>query len=118
MRVTVDQFRKEAMKRKRGVRRGASEYPAALREFAVAFVRKAVDGGGSKAAAARALDVSEVTLAKWLGDGEVELEPAFREIVVEPETATPRSLVLVTPTGMRVEGLDVEAAAALLVRLR
>ena len=118
MRVTVDQFRKEAMKRKRGVRRGASEYPAALREFAVAFVRKAVDGGGSKAAAARALGVSEVTLAKWLGDGEVESEPAFREIVVEPEAATQRALILVTPSGMRVEGLDVEAAAALLVRLR
>lgn len=59
-----------------------------------------------------------MTLAKWLGDGEVESEPAFREIVVEPEAATPRALVLVTPSGMRVEGLDVEAAAALLVRLR
>ena len=118
MRVTVDQFQKEAMKRKRGVRHGASEYTAELREFAVAFVRKAVDGGGSRAAAARDLGVSEVTLAKWLGDGEVESEPAFREIVVEPETATPRSLVLVTPTGMRVEGLDVETTAELLAKLR
>ena len=99
------------------MRCGASEYPAELREFAVAFVRKSVGGGGSKAKAARDLGVSEVTLAKWLGDGEVESEPAFREIVVESDPAA-SALVLVTPAGIRVEGLGVETAAALLARLR
>jgi transposase len=117
MRVTVDQFRKEAMKRKRGQRRGPSEYPAEMRAFAVAFVRKAVDGGGTKAGAARDLDVSTLTLDKWLADGDTETDPAFREIVVEPEAAK-GSLVLVTPSGVRIEGLGVETAAELLGRLR
>ncbi len=118
MRVTVDQFRKEAMKRKRGVRRGASEYPDAMRRFAVEYAREAVGGGGSMFAAARDLGVSAVTLGKWLGDGDVATAPVFREIVVAPEAAAPRALVLVTPGGMRVEGLDVEMAAALLAKLR
>jgi transposase-like protein len=118
MRVTVDQFRKEAMDRKRGVRRGASEYPAELRKFAVAFAREAIVGGGSMFAAARDLGVSAVTLAKWVSDADVATAPVFREVVVEPEAAAPRALVLVTAGGMRVEGLDVETAAALLAKLR
>jgi len=118
MHVTVDQFRKEAMKRKRGKRRGPSEYPAEMREFAVAFVRKAIDGGRTKAGAARDLGVSALTLDKWLADGDTETDPAFREIVVDPETAKGGALVLVTPAGMRIEGLGVETAAELLGRLR
>ena len=117
MRISVEQFRREATKRKRGRRRGASEYPAALREFAVTFVRKAV-GGGTKAGAARELGVSAVTLDKWLREGEVEADHAFREIVVEPRAAESGALVLVTPGGLRVEGLSVESAADLLDRLR
>jgi hypothetical protein len=118
MRVTIDQFRKEAMKRKRGQRRGPSEYPAEMQAFAVAFVRRAVKGGGTKAGAARDLGVSTMTLDKWLGESDIETDPAFREIVVEPEAAKSGALVLVTPAGMRVEGLDMETAAALIGRLR
>lgn len=118
MRVTVDHFRKEAMRRKRGKRRGSSEYPKEMRKFAMAFARKAIAGGGTKAGSARDLGVSCMTLDKWLGESASEEDPTFREIVVEPEASKVGALVLVTPAGMRVEGLSVETAAELLTRLR
>jgi DNA invertase Pin-like site-specific DNA recombinase len=88
MRVTIDHFRKEAKKRKRGRRRGASEYPAELREFAVAFAHEAIVAGGSRLAAARDLGVSEATLAKWMDDGDGRADPVFREVVVAPVAPT------------------------------
>jgi hypothetical protein len=119
MSVTIDHFRKEAARRKRGVRRGASGYPAELRRFAVAFATEAFAGGGTVGTAARELGVSEVTLSKWMDGGEVpdDREGSFREVIVEEVIAPRAALSLLTPAGYRVEGLDLPSAAALLKAL-
>ena len=115
MDVTIDQFRKEAAKRKRGRRRGSASYPLEMRRFAVDYAVGAIADGGSVSRAARELGVSEVTLAKWMQAAEADDGPGeFREVVVERPEVTAGGLVVVTPSGFRVEGLDLTGAAALL----
>jgi hypothetical protein len=112
MGVTIDQFKKEAAKRKRGKRRGSASYPDEMRRFAVKHAEAAIAGGGSVSGSAKELGVSEVTLAKWMQAAEGP--GGFREVVVERPEVTPGSLAVVTPSGLRVEGLDVAGAVALI----
>ena len=115
MDVTIDEFRKEAAKRKRGRGRGSVSYPAEFRRFAVDYAVGEISDGGSVSRAARELDVSEVTLAKWMQGAEADNDPGeFREVVVEQPEVMVSGLVIVTPSGFRVEGLDLPGAAALL----
>lgn len=58
MDVTIDQFRRESARRKRGRRRGASEYPAELRRFAVDYADAIITEGGSVSGTARELQSS------------------------------------------------------------
>lgn len=116
MGVTIDKFRRESAKRKRGRRRGASEYPAELRRFAVEHADAEIAAGGSVSGSARELGVSEMTLAKWMQAADaLDDEPGgFREVMVERPEVTTDGLVVVTPSGFRVEGLDVAGAIELL----
>ncbi len=120
MDVTIDQFRKEAAGRKRGVRRGSSGYPEGMKQFAVAFATESISGGGTVSGAAKELGVSEVTLSKWMESGDLgDRGGGFREVVVEaPMVALGRgTIALVSPSGFRVEGLDLQSAATLLKTL-
>jgi hypothetical protein len=60
------------------------------------------------------LGISALSLQRWLQQG----EPArFRPVEVEPEavaTSQGRGLVLITPRGYRVEGLEAETLSSLL----
>ena len=121
MDVTLEVFKGEAAKRAQGRRRGPAAYPVALRRFAVKHARERVAAGCSVTGAAKELGVADATLTNWLKK-DVYREAAgggceFREVVVEPTPAASAGLVLVTPSGLRVEGLDMAGVVALVREL-
>ena len=65
MNVTVEQFRKEAARRRAGRSRGAAPYSSEQKAFAVDWTRAVIAKGGSYTSAARDLGVSEMTLRTY-----------------------------------------------------
>ena len=130
MEKELEQFQQEAQRLKSGRKGGALPFPEALRAFAVRYAEHTVEGGGTVVEAAAKLGVSAPTLYEWrkgrtAGQGRSKptdksaalvpvrvAEPAARAAVVGPQ-----QVVLVSPSGWRVEGLSVESAAQLLGRL-
>ena len=113
MTVTLEQFKRESASRKRGRHRGPAGYPMKLRRFAAEHGRTTKASGGSVSSAAKELGISQVTLSKWMRDGSNGGAGSFREVLVEQESLQTGNLVLFTKTGLRVEGLDVDSAVAL-----
>ena len=69
---------------------------------------------------AEALGISTVTLGRWLEKERAEAPGRFREVVVEPPVpkAAEAQLAVVTPAGLRVEGLDLSQVIELSRALR
>lgn len=119
MEERVRRFR-ERVRRHLGGREGRGvRYPPELRAEAVACARAAVSAGQGVGAVAAALGVSSMSLSRWL-----EGSPSVRRVEVMAESAgagaaapAASSLVLVTPQGYRVEGLDLGSVMALLESL-
>jgi hypothetical protein len=95
-----------------------------LRRLAVRFGRWALEDGLSLAAAAERLGVSWATLRRWLEETPPEEVPVLREVVVavpaagEPAGGAGSRLALVTPGGLRIEGLTRADVVELLGALR
>ena len=77
--------------------------------------------GASRDAIARELGISSTTLTRWLGHPVAVPVPAFRAVeVVAPAApvpapvSAPRPVVVYGPCGVRIEGLEIAALAALL----
>jgi hypothetical protein len=88
-------------------------YSAPLRQAAVAYWRQRESEGDGLPTVAAALGVAAVSLRRWAQDDR------FRAVtVVDDPGPTARVTVVVEATGVRVEGLDVATAAALIARLR
>ena len=101
--------------RSQGVRR----YPRELRDEARRYVLHAHAAGATMLAIARALGVNDKTVAYWLRSASKKKQAGklARIAVVQsrPSVETlPGSLVLELGSGMRLVGLDVVSAAALL----
>jgi len=96
-------------RRGRGVR-----YPQAVRMEAVTFAHEALASGASLSRIAASLGLGEVTLARWLEPERVGLRKV--EILgAEPaRMPAPPGVVLVSPSGLRVEGLELAQVAELL----
>ena len=88
--------------------------PKPLRQQIVDFANTQRQEGMAVFKIAKRLGISESGLARWLqGGGQGKLRP-----VRIAETPTPQTkMVLVTPGGYRLEGLDVASAVDLLRRL-
>jgi hypothetical protein len=85
--------------------------PTALRARIVAFATRARRSGWSAATTAQTVGVSLGSLRNW----HRSTPPAtLLPVVIATERASAASLTVVTPSGHRVEGLDVATAAALL----
>ncbi len=103
-------------------RRGAGLRPRVafhrdLRELACQYAREAAAHGVSLHRIAVTLGIHDKTLQRWLeGKSAPKSEALVREVrVVQEPRSTP---VLVTPSGLRVEGLSIPEIVVLLEALR
>lgn len=112
---------------------GAAGTPQEAREGAVVLARDVVASGGTAHELAVALGVHPTTLSRWKRESATRRAvaprarrastPSFREVRVEPSSSearrsaapAPRALrVAHAPSGLVIDGLDVETLAALL----
>jgi transposase-like protein len=112
----IRRLRTEAHQLVRGKVPRAIRYPAAFRATAVALARPRLGRGVAVARVARDLGLPTQCLGRWL-----RAQPAaapLRRVAVAPEReaapALPARLVLLTPQGHRVEGLDRDGLIAVL----
>ena len=113
--VTMDRllkrFRREAKARPN------QTYPEQLRRMAAKYARKRVTAGKAIAAISKELGVAEQSLRNWM-----RADTDFRRVqVTEPvpaEQSDTGTLVLISPSGYRLEGLDMASAFQLLRTLR
>ena len=116
MEGSIRQLRSTVRRTARGKHPNAVRYPASLRMAIVALARARLGQGQALARIAQGVGVSFPTLASWLGEaGAPTLRPVTVAPTAEPAAAAPRStIVLVTPQGFRVEGLDGDTLVAVL----
>jgi hypothetical protein len=108
MDARVKRFRDEASRQ--GAGGVGMRYSEELRSMAIAVVKARSDEPLARVAAD--LGVSSISLQRWI---EQEQPACFRPVEVAPESEVePTGLVLITPRGYRVEGLEGEALTSLL----
>jgi transposase-like protein len=108
-------LRADARRLGQGKPRSQIRYPEALRRAAVALARRRQAQGGSRRHLARDIGVSEPTLTKWLRPTpRPGLRPVALTIPSQPAPHVGAQPVLITPTGVRVEGLDRDALIVVL----
>lgn len=103
----------ERVRRFRGMRPrgrgGRRRYAAEARDVAVAYAKARGREGATLHRAARELGIPMPTLQAWTRSA-----PAFRRVTVEPAPASaPQRLIVRTPSGLIVEGLDVAGVVEL-----
>lgn len=87
--------------------------PAVLRARATAWIRRQRSGGASVREIADALSLSYETVRRWAELG-WPIQTALVPVTVEPEADSGDGLVLISPTGYRVERLTAGQVAAIL----
>jgi hypothetical protein len=115
----VVKFRRAAARENRGRRGLQRRYSAAVQQQAVDYCRMRQRAGDGFRAVAAALGVADWSLRRWMKVSKNQV--CFRPVHVvplEPASRIPSIVIRLTGDGPRVEGLDVEAAAQLLARLR
>ncbi len=115
MDTALRQLRSEAQQLTRGKAPTGIRYPAAFRTTAVALARPRLATGVPFVRVARELGLPTKSLARWL---QRRPTPRLRPVAVQPDPAPPSppaaGIVLVTPHGCRVEGLDRAGLVAVL----
>lgn len=101
------QFRGLAARENQGRTKAGWRYSAELKRLAVAHVRERRQSGDSWAELSEELGVSALTLGRWL---EAEALPRFYAVevvgeAVEPSASATSALAVLTPGGLRIEGL-------------
>ena len=100
-------LRAAAQRLAQGKARSQVRYPAAFRRAAATLAERRQERGGSLRGLAQDIGVSEPTLMKWLRPAPVPgLRPVAVTVTSRPEAPADASPVLITRTGVRVEGLD------------
>jgi hypothetical protein len=115
----VVEFRRAAAQENRGRRGLQRRYSPGVQQLAIDYCRTRQRVGDGFRTVAAALGVADWSLRRWMKASKSEAR--FHPVqVVTPTPAPPRpSLVIrLTSDGPQIEGLDVEAAAQLLTRLR
>jgi len=87
--------------------------PLALRKKVVEFAEQGKRSGVPVLQMAEQLGLSCSGLRRWLGAGPGRVRP----VRIQRDSLETASLVLVTPSGYRLEGLDVSSAVDVLGRL-
>lgn len=116
-------FREAAARANQGRDRTGWRYPPSLRRLAVEYCHSRREHRRPFREIAEALGVSTVTLGRWLEKARDDSVPRLREVVIEETTPVPTSasleaqLAVVTPSGLRIEGLDLNGVIELMRRL-
>jgi len=108
----------EKLRREIGGRRSRrGPLPSELRERGKAYARARASAGASAAAIAVELGIAERTAERWLRpQASASLVPI--RVIEAPRTGPTWGAVVVvtTPSGLRIEGLDVDAVCTLVAR--
>jgi hypothetical protein len=108
MDAAVRQLQSEAERLTQGKAPTGVRYPVTFRTKAVTLARSRLAQGTPFFRVARDLGLPKKSLSRWLQHERPT--PRLRPVAIRPEPAPPRPLaanvVLVTPHGFRVEGLD------------
>ena len=91
-------------------------YPRDLRRMALEYLRARRAAGAATSTVAAELGLGCGTLERWADESREHDGPVFVPVQVEPTPAAAPILVH-SPSGLRIEGLDVAALADLLRRL-
>jgi hypothetical protein len=114
----IRRLRSEAHQFARGRVPRAIRYPAAFRDAATAVTRTQLSHGTAVSHVAAAVGLPTRSLVRWL---ETPARPVLRPVAIAPaaEVAAAHRAgpVLITPRGVRVEGLEREALVAVLQAL-
>ena len=115
MNTAIRRLRSDARPLTRGKVPTAIRYPAPFRAAAATLTRTQLDQGASVHRVAGALGLPARTLTRWV---QQSAPPVLRPVTVRPDpmpTAPPAAgPVLVTPQGLRIEGLDLDTLIAVL----
>ena len=115
----VRRFQKQARLENGGRSGTRRRYSRGLRTLAVEYLRRQMGRGVSAATVASELGVSGWSLIRWNRGANVERSSELREVeVVAEEAKVPTSLVVVTPDGYRIEGLQGREVRSVLEALR
>jgi transposase len=102
---------------KLGPRGRGRPYPKGLLENLLSYTVARRRQGAKVVEVATELGMKFHTLSRWLG----EKRPTKRfdrvDVVTAPATATPRTLIVHGPRGLRIEGLDLAGVAELVRRV-
>jgi len=114
----IRRLRAEVQRLAHGKVRSQVRYPVVFRRAAIALARTRLGRGGSVARLAHALGVSVPTLTKWLRPPALPvLRPVAVTVAPAPDRQAVTRPVLITPRGLRVEGLDRDMLVAVLQAL-
>lgn len=108
------QLRTEARQLARGRAPRGIRYSAAFRRRAIALVRERARQGVSVAQVVREIGLTTASIARWR---QPRAAPMLRPVVLAaeaPPAAPGAGSVLLTPQGVRVEGLDPDTLIAVL----
>lgn len=110
-------FQATALRHLRGKTGRGVRYPEELHREAVSYAKARRQRGDSILAICRDLGVNPVTLTRWLRRAH---DPEFRRVEILPSgdpAMGPAGVTVTTPSGIRIEGLDLESLVFLLRRL-
>jgi transcriptional regulator with XRE-family HTH domain len=113
-------FRTAALRYHRGKSGRGIRYPEELHQEAVSYAKARRQRGDSLLAISRDLGVKPVTLSRWLQRAH---DPEFRRVELVTSghptlgLTAGTGVTVTTPSGIRIEGLDLESLIALLRRL-
>ena len=99
-----------------GVRRRGARVPEALRTEIAAYAEQRRAAGARLKAIAHETGVSGESVRRWMAGAPRRQRPAMVAVEIRSESGG-AGVVVLTPGGYRVEGLDVVGAAALLRQL-
>jgi len=99
---TSEALRRELADSVAGQEGGGRRYPAVLKRRATAYATERRAAGSTTAVVAAELGLAHVTLSRWMAASETTFRPV--ELAPAKLPASPR-LVVVSPSGFRIEGL-------------
>lgn len=86
-------------------------YPDELRQLAITYVKDRLAAGGTFNGAADALGISTTALREWMRESG-EWRPVKVASFPSRAASSRSEIVLVTATGLRIEGLDLKSVIA------